>query len=126
MRERRQVFAVLGVIIILLSVTGLGWGPDDAKRTDRAESEAKQRRAKISAEIQKLGVHEWAGDYFAGDGLGVNTSLVLAPASGYVFEWHGCLGLYDRNYGAVAWTNNRIRLSFTFENTRKGFQGIAP
>ena len=36
------------------------------------------------------------------------------------------MGLYDRNYGAVTWTNDSIRLSFTFENNRKGFQGIAP
>jgi hypothetical protein len=91
-----------------------------------AERQAKSKRQAILQEIEKLQGHQWAGEYYAGDGLGVNTSLVAAPASGYVFEWHGCLGLYDRNYGAVAWTNDRIRLSFAFENHRKGFQGIAP
>jgi hypothetical protein len=68
----------------------------------------------------------WAGEFYAGDGLGVNQLLVIAPKSGFVFEWHGCLGLYDRNYGRVAWTNNAIHLSFTFSNQTEGFQGMAP
>jgi hypothetical protein len=55
----------------------------------------------------------------------VNISLIIAPKSGYLFEWHGCLGLYDRNFGAVTNMNGRLRLSFSFENHRKGFQGIA-
>src|SRR6185436_12407323 len=59
------------------------------------------------------------------DGLGVNMSLSISPKSGFVFEWHGCLGLYDRNYGAVTLTNERVHLSFTFENKQQGFQGIA-
>lgn len=103
---------------------------DDAELNAKLSSRAKRRatalRLKILAEIKKGSVPEWAGEYYAGDGLAVNMALVLAPASGYVFEWHGCLGLYDRNYGAVQWTNNIVRLSFTFRNTRKGFQGIAP
>jgi hypothetical protein len=41
-----------------------------------------------------------------------------------VFEWHGCLGLYDRNYGSVEFANGVIRLLFTFENKREAFQGI--
>jgi hypothetical protein len=35
------------------------------------------------------------------------------------------LGLYDRNYGAVTSDKGKLRLSFTFPNKRKGFQGIA-
>ena len=91
-----------------------------------AEREADARREQISAEIERLGRHDWAGEYCAGDGMGVNQSLHLAPDSGYVFEWHGCLGLYDRNYGAVTPQDGRLRLSFTFENVRQGFRGIAP
>ena len=55
---------------------------------------------------------------------GCERLLDLAPKSGYVFEWHGCMGLYDRNYGAVTWTKDRLRLSFTLPNKREGFQGI--
>ncbi len=98
---------------------------DDAKYTDQAEKTANKLRQEIEAEIKDLGKHEWAGEYYCGDGLGVNVSLMLAPKTGYIFEWHGCLGLYDRNYGTVSWSNDRIHLSFTFENKQEGFQGIA-
>jgi len=98
----------------------------DARTSARAERTAKRMRKQIVSELKTLPDHPWAGEYYAGDGLGVNTSLSIAPKSGFVFEWHGCLGLYDRNYGAVVSTNDRLRLSFTFENQQKGFQGIAP
>lgn len=108
-----------------LASVAVATNDEEAKHSKEAERTAKNMRGKILSEIKKLGDHEWAGEYYAGDGLGVNTYMVVAPKSGYVFEWHGCLGLYDRNYGTVAWTNNRVRLSFTFKNNREGFQGIA-
>jgi hypothetical protein len=97
----------------------------DAKFSTSAEHQAESRERKIQAEIRELGEHPWAGDYYHGDGMGVNVSLALAPRSGFVFEWHGCLGLYDRNYGSVSSANNKLALLFTFPNERKGFTGIA-
>ena len=114
------------IVSLLLGSAVIGCNHEQAKLSASAESKANSKRLAILAEIKRLGYHEWAGEYYAGDGLGVNTSLTIAPHSGYVFEWHGCMGLYDRNYGKVAWTNGLICLSFTFENQRKGFQGIAP
>jgi len=49
---------------------------------------------------------------------------LIAPDAGFVFEWHGCLGLYNRNFGEITWSNNVIELSCTYPNSRKGFQGI--
>ena len=98
----------------------------EIKSSASAERAAAIKRDEILAEIKNQKGHKWAGNYYAGDGLGENTSLVLAPKSGYVFEWRGCMGLYDRNFGAATWTNDRVRLSFTFQNKRDGFQGIAP
>jgi hypothetical protein len=98
---------------------------DTDKHSAQAETMAKMLRGQIRNEIKTLGNHAWAGEYYHGDGLGVNVSLILAPKAGYVFEWHGCMGLYDRNYGAVTWATGRLRLSFTFPNKREGFQGIA-
>jgi len=90
-----------------------------------ASSEAQTR--KILREIHNLGNHEWAGQYYYGDGLGVNVELTLAPQGGFVFTWHGCLGLYDLNYGDVAFTQGTVKLLFKYPNDReKGFQGIAP
>jgi hypothetical protein len=114
----------ISLALLLLSVANAA-ARGQVKYSAHAERTAKSKQQAILAEIKKLTNHAWAGEYYAGDGLGVNTSVVIAPKSGYVFEWHGCLGLYDRNYGAVVWTNDRIRLSFTFDNQRKGFQGIA-
>lgn len=119
-----QPALLLVVLLMGLSVPARGAGD---KRSVGAEAEAKRRQSQVRAEVGALGpAHAWAGDYYAGDGLGANTTLLLAPAAGFVFEWHGCLGLYDRNYGAVAWAGDRVRLTFTFPNQRKGFQGIAP
>lgn len=90
-----------------------------------AEAKAEHLRKVIRTEIEQLGSHAWAGEYYFGDGLGVNVTLLIAPESGYLFEWHGCLGLYDRNYGRVKEKNGAIRLSFTYPNKQEGFQGIA-
>ena len=113
-------------LALLLMGNAAAADPEQAKFSKSAERATNAKRKKIQAEIARLRSHEWAGEYFAGDGLGMNTSLVIAPKAGYVFEWHGCLGLYDRNYGNVTNTNERIRLTFTFENQRKGLEGIAP
>jgi hypothetical protein len=92
-------------------------------RKSEAVSEAKSKL--IEQELKSLDKHPWAGDYYYGDGLGMNVHLELAPQSGFVFTWHGCLGLYDLNYGDVVEKAGRIRLVFTFPNERKGFQGMA-
>src|SRR5262245_32032 len=116
-REAMRTYLEIGLAILLASGAGAA-DFDQAKQSATAERTANSMRDKIRAEVKSLGEHEWAGEYYAGDGLGVNTSLAIAPKSGYVFEWHGCLGLYDRNYGAVAWTNGRVRPSFTYKNER--------
>jgi hypothetical protein len=122
-RMKTHLQISLGLLLISVTVVAV---QEKAKLSASAESIAESKREAILAEIKKLPEHAWSGDYYAGDGLGVNTALLIAPDSGYLFEWRGCLGLYDRNYGMVTSTNGRIRLSFTFENVRKGFQGIAP
>lgn len=113
--------------IIVFGLVDAGCASEDKalKLLDSAATGAHQRLEKIQAEIKANPAHPWAGDYFTGDGLGVNVSLTIAPNSGYVFEWHSCLGLYDRNYGPIQCTSNVIRLSFTFENKREGFEGIS-
>ena len=85
---------------------------------------AETLRRQVQEEIKTLGNHPWAGDYYCGDGLGANISLILhrKPAT---CSSGTDLGLYDRNYGPVAWTKGRLRLSFSVPNQRQGFQGIA-
>jgi hypothetical protein len=45
---------------------------------------------------------EWAGEYYVGDGLGMNVALMVAPQSGVAYTWRGCLGLYDGNHADIA------------------------
>jgi len=99
--------------------------PDGGAFSHEAQSIAAGKRKEIFAELSNLGDHRWAGSYYKGDGLGENVSVAIAPQSGYVFEWHGCGGLYGLNYGSVTLTNGLISLSFTHQNS-PGFGGIAP
>ncbi|TWU51424.1 hypothetical protein [Rubripirellula reticaptiva] len=103
-------------------------GQEDAaneKLSEQAGRNAAKLKSLITKEIESLGNHAWAGSYYMGDGLGENVSLVISPTNGYVFEWHGCMGLYDRNFGKIKRQNDRLQLSFTFPNNQQGFQGIA-
>ena len=101
--------------------------PATGRRAPEAEQAANARRDQIRAEIEALGDHPWAGEYYAGDGLGANTVILLGPTAGYVFEWHGCLGVYDRNYGPVTEKDGRLRLGFAFPNPKEGLRAaIAP
>lgn len=114
------------LLVLVLGCRGIAVDSEQAKHSASADSTANSKRQSILEEITKLQGHEWAGDYYTGDGLSANISLAIAPKSGYVFEWHGCMGLYDRNYGLVTFTNSRIRLAFTFKNDLEGWLGIAP
>jgi hypothetical protein len=93
-----------------------------------AESEAAAGSVRRRAERQAAALkdHPWAGSYYYGDGLGVNVSLTLSPRAGFVFEWRGCLGLYDRNFGPVLESDDgRLHLQPKLANTHRGFEGIA-
>ena len=42
------------------------------------------------------------GEYYSGDGLGMNWTFKVTDAGRFEFAWHGCLGLYDSNEGKLA------------------------
>lgn len=100
---------------------------DDRKFTDASKEDGRQHREAILREAKELNEHPWAGEYYFGDGLGVNVSIALAPKNGFVFSWHGCLGMYDQNWGEVVVDPDEgsLHLRCHFNNTREGFQGIA-
>ncbi len=96
-------------------------------RSPAVENAAHTRQEKILEEIKQLGKHDWAGVYSSGNGTSENTSFMIAPHTGYVFEGHGCGGLYERNYGTVTQTaTGRIRLSFTLPHDDLPAHGIPP
>jgi len=115
----------LALLLILASISStlLHAEGRDPRRSRAASEEAKRRSEAIRAETAELPAEHWAGEYYAGDGLGVNLSLYLAPEAGFVFEWHGCLGLYDRNLGRVTWKGDHLTLEPVFENNQEGLSG---
>ena len=110
---------------ICFSVCAVAQVPQTDRFSEETETRANQLREKLKAEIASLQDHPWAGEYYEGDGLGVNVSFIVAPANGYLFEWHGCLGLYDRNFGEVKYADGLLTLTCAFPNETAGFQGIA-
>lgn len=122
--KRRLQFRLRSLLLLVTAAClALGWF---GRRLEllRREYIADTLRPIICGEIASLQNHPWAGEYYSGDGLGVNISLAVAPRFGYLSEWRGCLGLYDRNYGPVACTNGRLQLTFRLPK-RESSGGIA-
>lgn len=97
---------------------------EEDKHSHEAEERVGQIRRAVELEAAALGADHWAGSYYFGDGMGVNSYVSIAPNSGFAFEWHGCLGTYDRNYGTVELVDGELRLQFEFPNSREGFEGL--
>jgi hypothetical protein len=89
-----------------------------------AEVRAEAVRDEVAAEVAGGADHAWAGTYYWGDGLGANVTVHLAPRAGFVFEWHGCLGLYGRNYGPLRDEGTHIVLEPELANKAGEFAGI--
>ena len=95
------------------------------KFLEKADAAADQLRKDMADEIPNLGAHAWAGEYYKGSGLG-NLHLWVAPKSGFLYEWHGCLGLFDRNYGAASLSaDGRVLLSPTHPTATSGVKELA-
>jgi hypothetical protein len=123
-----RVLLVTGLIFFSHAILFGGTNENvfEVKRSGKAERRAEAYREAIRRELRSLNsTHPWAGSYYFGDGLGVNARLELASKAGFVFEWHGCLGLYDRNFGKVVEINGGLHLHFELKNEEEGFRGIA-
>ena len=88
------------------------------EQRDLLEGEIRKRANEIEGEIARLGPdHAWAGKYYAGDGLCVNVRLWVAPNSGCLATWRGCLGLYGANWGRIQVDGSRLTVVFEHPNT---------
>jgi len=96
--------------------------------SSRTGASARQKenaiRKAVEKEVRKLPNHPWSGEYYEGDGLGTNISLFLGPQSGFMYQWHGCRGLYGHNYGSVNEANGKVVLNCTLENDEGAFGSI--
>jgi hypothetical protein len=117
------VFAFLAASFLASPLYSQSREPDE-KFSKASIAASEEQTKKIQLEPRHFKNHDWAGEYFFGDGLGVNVSLDLAPDSGFVYRWHGWLGLYDLNYGAVKFSDGIVKLRFGFPNERAGSLGV--
>lgn len=120
----RRTFLLVGASFLSLTQISCNGGTSapatsPAQLTTRSDIESdlvSQRFESIRREVQLLNYHDWAGAYYAGDGLGANTRLELAPANGAAVTCSGCLGMYDQNYGPVHEAEGHIKVTWTIQN----------
>jgi hypothetical protein len=95
------------------------------QRLGVAATEAvKKREADIRSELQRLTDHDWAGQYYQGDGLGANLSLTVAPEAGAIFRLRGCGGLYDQDHGGITEQQGVLKIAWKLD--RKVKKGDPP
>lgn len=66
-----------------------------------------------------------AGDYYFGDGFGLNCSLSVTAKGRFTFQWDGCLGTYDKNEGTADVKDGVLQITPQKPNLRDGFRGTA-
>jgi hypothetical protein len=121
MRQKasRIAVAVLASVALWVGVAAAARAVPTLKLSRWTDQLFEARSERIEREISRLEKHQWAGKYQRGLALGDNTWLAIAPQEGFVFQERGCVGVYDRNMGSVAYEKGRLKLSFLFHNDDK-------
>jgi hypothetical protein len=76
----------------------------------RVQSAFDKRESQIEDELKQLPLHDWAGEYDTGGGVGSWSVCKLAPASGFVISLGGCVGVYAINSGSIIEEGGVIKL----------------
>ncbi len=92
-------------------------GPPSSKAGDEAE--------KKQIEKPTPTMDGFLGDYYFGDGLGVNCTLNVAEGGTFTFRWTGCKGENDRNNGTWSFKDGLLVLAPEQPNVRENFKGTA-
>lgn len=117
---RHTTFLASGTCLLV----AMGW----FLNADDARTEARQYAPPVADPVPPKGpvdgpLAAYAGNYYFGDGTGVNCSLSLTADGRFSFRWRGCLGLYDQNQGAAGFRNGHLVLKPERPNARGGFRG---
>jgi len=119
LNTRLSLFVSLSLIFLATVWCG------KAAESEKAVRTISQQDFALDGEIAQLKEHPWAGKYSYGDGMSVNITVSIAPENGFVFHWHGCLGEYGKNYGAVEVANGLLKLSPVLPNDAKPFRDLS-
>jgi hypothetical protein len=76
-----------------------------------------------AGEPHPVSLKEVAGEYYFGDGIGVNCKLTLTKRGAFAFTLRGCLGTYDENNGEASLKRGVLHIAPKKPNGREGFQG---
>jgi hypothetical protein len=85
-------------------------GSQRAQFPRKVQAAFDKRDSQIKDELERLPLHDWAGEYHFGGGIGNWGVFKLAPLSGFVARWGGCTGVYAINYGSVVEEGGIIKL----------------
>lgn len=98
---------------------------NSSERPQQVPQAVIDRQAAIERDLKRSPKEAWAGDYYQGDGLGMNVRMLVSPV-GVATTWHGCLGLYGANEGSIRVdSSSSLRFAFNKPNEDKfgGFPG---
>ena len=71
-----------------------------------------------------ISLENLAGDYFYGDGLGVNRWLSVYSNGTYSYMWRGCLGVYANTSGRVSLDEEGVAFFGPHEEGGEGGLGL--
>lgn len=77
----------------------------------------------LGLSLQDAALDDLTGNYYFGDGTGVNCTLDVQKGGRFAFKWRGCLGTYDENQGAARLADGILILAPEKPNLRDGFRG---
>jgi hypothetical protein len=77
----------------------------------------------FAAGTNSVALKDIVGDYYFGDGTGVNCSFTLSAQGRFTFQWRGCLGTYDTNAGTASLKGGILHINPERPNVQKGFRG---
>jgi hypothetical protein len=79
--------------------------------------------ASFATAADSVALESIAGDYYFGDGLGVNCNFTVTARGKFSFQWEGCLGTYDTNEGSASVKNGVLHITPQKPNLHDGFRG---
>lgn len=69
----------------------------------------------------QLSATDLTGEYYYGDGLGANCTLVIDASGRFSYEWTGCLGVYAKNRGTFTFRSDVLTLHPRLPNADRVF-----
>jgi len=129
MKTARYIRWTRGIWLLLVCLASFAALAEDARQPNKFSTQAPTDIGEIGfaidGELAQLKDHPWAGKYYHGNGTSVNITLALAPTNGFVFYWHGCLGVYGQNFGTVEVSSGLLKLGYVLTNAAKPFRDLS-